>query len=344
MNAAAGHDPYCTAGCASVASDGIWRNVLRLLMLYALVLSTGLVMAQPYPTKPVRLVVPFSPAGVADFIGRVTAEKLGQRLGQNVVIFNRDGGGSVVGTELVARSTPDGYTVLLVSSAFTMNAAVSRQAPFDVRRDFAPIGLVFEGPGVLVAHPSVPANSVQDLVAYARANPGKLRYGSSGVGSVINLVTELFKYQAKVDITHVPYKGVAPAVVDLVGGQIEMVMAGISIATPLVKSGKLKALGITVRKRSPVLPDVRPISEQGLPDFESSTWYGLLAPAATPPAIVARLSTDLAQVINSADVRERFASQGGEARSSTREEFVALIDSELRRWQTVVKAAGLRAE
>jgi tripartite-type tricarboxylate transporter receptor subunit TctC len=344
MNAAAGHDPYCTAGCALVASDGIWRAALSLLMLYALVLSTGLVMAQPYPTKPVRLVVPFSPAGVADFIGRVTAEKLGQRLGQNVVIFNRDGGGSVVGTELVARSTPDGYTVLLVSSAFTMNAAVSRQSPYDVRRDFAPIGLVFEGPGVLVVHPSVPANSVQDLVAYARANPGKLRYGSSGVGSVINLVTELFKYQAKVDITHVPYKGVAPAVVDLVGGQIEMVMAGISIATPLVKSGKLKALGITVRKRSPVLPDVRPISEQGLPDFESSTWYGLLAPSATPPAIVARLSTDLAQVINSADVRERFASQGGEARSSTREEFVALIDSELRRWQTVVKAAGLRAE
>ena len=344
MNAAAGHNPYCTVGCALVASDGIWRNVLRLLMPYALVLSTGLVMAQPYPTKPVRLVVPFSPAGVADFIGRVTAEKLGQRLGQNVVIFNRDGGGSVGGTELVARSTPDGYTVLLVSSAFTMNAAVSRQSPFDVRRDFAPIGLVFEGPGVLVVHPSVPANSVQDLVAYARANPGKLRYGSSGVGSVINLVTELFKYQAKVDITHVPYKGVAPAVVDLVGGQIEMVMAGISIATPLVKSGKLKALGITVRKRSPVLSDVRPISEQGLPDFESSTWYGLLAPSATPPAIVARLSTDLAQVINSADVRERFASQGGEARSSTREEFVALIDSELRRWQTVVKAAGLRAE
>ena len=312
------------------------------MLLWASVSSV--LSAQPYPTKPVRLVVPYSPAGVADLIGRVTAEKLGQRLGQNVVVFNREGGGSVVGTELVARATPDGYTLLLASTALTMNAAVSRKPPFDVQRDFAPVGLVFEGPGVLVVHPSVQANSVQELIAYARANPGKLRYGSSGVGGVINLATELFKHQAKVDITHVPYKGVAPAVVDLIGGQIEMVVAGISIAVPMVKSGKLKALGITSRKRSPVLPDVRPIAEQGLPEYESSTWYGIFAPAATPQVILARLNTDLVQIANSTDVRERFASQGGEARASTREEFAALIATDLRRWQTVVKAAGLRAE
>jgi tripartite-type tricarboxylate transporter receptor subunit TctC len=300
--------------------------------------------SQSYPTKPVRLVVPYSPAGVADIIGRVIAEKLGQRLGQNVVVFNREGGGSVVGTELVAKSTADGYTLLLASTAVTMNAAVNRKSPYDIQRDFAPVGLVFEGPGVLVVHPAVQANSVQELIALARANPGKLRYGSSGVGGVINLVTELFKHQAKVDITHVPYKGVAPAVVDLIGGQIELVIAGISIAVPQVKSGKLKALGITSRQRSPVLPEVRPIAEQGLPDFETSTWYGVFAPAATPPAIVKRLNSELVQAANSAEVRERFASQGGEARSSTREAFVALIDSDLRRWQTVVKAAGLRAE
>ena len=304
----------------------------------------GAAQAQPYPTKPVRLVVPYSPAGVADIIGRVISEKMGQRLGQNVVVFNREGGGSVVGTELVAKSTPDGYTLLLASTALTMNAAVSRRTSYDTQRDFAPIGLVFEGPGVLVVHPSMAANSVQELVAHARAHPGKLRYGSSGVGGVINLATELFKHQAKVDITHVPYKGVAPAVVDLVGGQIEMVIAGISIATPLVKSGKLKALGITIRKRSPVLPDVRPIAEQGLPDFESSTWYGVFAPAATPLPVLTRLSSDLVQIVSSADVRERFANQGGEARSSTRAEFIALVDSDLRRWQAVVKAAGLRAE
>ena len=316
------------------------------LPLAAMLLIAGAVQAQTqgYPVRPVRLVVPYSPAGVADIIGRVVAEKLGQRLGQNVVVFNREGGGSVVGTELVAKATPDGYTLLLASTALTMNAAVSRQSPYDVRRDFAPIGLVFEGPGVLVVHPSLPANSVQELVAYARANPGKLRYGSSGVGGVINLVTELFKHQAKVNILHVPYKGVAPAVVDLVGGQIEMVMAGISIAVPLAKSGKLKALGITSRKRSPVLPDVRPIAEQGLPDYESSTWYGVFAPSGTPTAVLAKLNQDLTQATNSPEVRERFANQGGEARSSTREEFAALIEQDLRRWLTVVKAAGLRAE
>ena len=297
-----------------------------------------------YPTKPVRLVVPYSPAGVADFIGRITAEKLAQRLGQNVVVFNREGGGSVVGTELVAKSTPDGYTLLLASTALTMNAAVTRKPSYDVLRDFAPLGLVFEGPGVLVVHPSVPANNVQELIAHARANPGKLRYGSSGVGGVINLVTELFKVQAKADILHVPYKGVAPAVVDLIGGQIEMVIAGISIAVPQVKSGKLKALGITSRKRSPVLPDVRPIADQGLPEYESSTWYGVFAPAGTPQAIQVRLSADLAQGGGSADVRERFASQGGEARTSTREEFATLIRTDLQRWQTVVKVAGLRVE
>ena len=317
------------------------RMILSLAVAW---LAAGAAHAQGYPVRPVRLVVPYSPAGVADIIGRVVAEKLGQRLGQNVVVFNREGGGSVVGTELVAKATPDGYTLLLASTALTMNAAVSRQSPYDVRRDFAPIGLVFEGPGVLVVHPSLPANSVQELVAYARANPGKLRYGSSGVGGVINLVTELFKHQAKVNILHVPYKGVAPAVVDLVGGQIEMVMAGISIAGPLAKSGKLKALGITSRKRSPVLPDVRPIAEQGLPDYESSTWYGVFAPSGTPTAVLAKLNQDLTQATNSPEVRERFANQGGEARSSTREEFAALIEQDLRRWLTVVKAAGLRAE
>ena len=354
-----GCNPYCAVCVASFPRNNIRRNALRLLTPYGCMflvvvfsIFTGGALAQPtstssgqaYPTKPVRLVVPYSPAGVADLIGRVTAEKLGQRLGQNMVVFNREGGGSVVGTELVAKSTADGYTLLLASTALTMNAAVTRKPSYDVQRDFAPIGLVFEGPGVLVVHPSVPANSVQELVAHARANPGKLRYGSSGVGGVINLVTELFKHQAKVDIMHVPYKGVAPAVVDLVGGQIEMVMAGISIAAPLAKSGKLKALGITSRKRSPVLPEVRPIAEQGLPEYESSTWYGVFAPTATPPAILARLSTDLVQVANSAEVRERFASQGGEARSSTRDEFAALIAADLRRWQTVVRAAGLRAE
>ncbi len=316
---------------------------MRIVFCSALLLL-NVANAQMYPTKPVRVVVPYAPAGVADILGRVIAEKLGQRLSQNVVVFNREGGGSTVGADLVAKSTPDGYTLLIASTALTMNAAVSRKMPYDVQRDLAPLSLVFEQPGVLVVHPSVAANSVQELIAFARANPGKLRYGSSGVGSVINLVTELFKHQAKVDLTHVPYKGVAPAMVDLVGGQIELVVSGITNAVPLVKSGKLKALGITSRKRSAVLPEVRPIVEQGLPDFETSTWYGLFAPAATPQNILVRLNSELVNIVGTMEVRDRFAHQGGEARATTREAFGTLIARDLRTWQTVVAAAGLRAE
>ena len=316
----------------------------RILLVVVFVCTASVATAQDYPTKPVRMVVPYAPSGVADILGRVVSERLGQRLGQTVVVFNREGGGSAVGADLVAKATPDGYTLLIASTALTMNAAVSRKMAYDVKRDLAPLSLVFEQPAVLVVHPSVAANSVQELVAFARANPGKLRYGSSGVGSVINLVTELFKYQAKVDLIHVPYKGVAPAMVDLVGGQIELVMSGITNAVPLVKAGKLKALGVTSRKRAGVLPDVRPIVEQGLPEYETSTWYGVFAPAATPSRILVRLNAELVQIAGSADVRERFANQGGEARSTTREEFAALIDRDLRRWQTVVAVAKLRAE
>ena len=317
---------------------------MRFITAMLLPAVASLSYAQSYPVRPVRLVVPYSPAGVADIIGRTVAEQLGKRLNQTVVVFNRDGGGSIVGTELVAKSTADGYTLLLASAAITMNAAVIRKLPFDVLRDFAPVSLVSEGPGVLVVHPAVPANSVQELVAHAKANPGRLRYGSSGVGGVINLATELFKHQARVDITHVPYKGVAPAVVDLIGGQIEMVLAGISIAAPQVKSGKLKALGISVRKRSPLLPEVRPIAEQGLPDYESSTWYGIFAPAATPQTVLTRLNSELVYMAGLPEVRERFIGQGGEARASSRAEFAGLVERDLARWRLVVAAAGIKVE
>lgn len=313
-------------------------------LLLAAGLWAGAAAAQSYPVRPVRLVVPFPPAGVADIVARVIAERLGQRLGQNVVVFNREGGGSSVGIELVARSTADGYTLLIASSALTINAAVTRKPTYDAQRDFAPISLVFEQPGVLTVSPVLPVNSVQELVAYARANPGKLRYGSSGVGSVINLVSELFKHQAKIDIVHVPYKGVAPAMIDLAGGQIEMVISGATNAVPLVKSGKVKALGVTSRKRMAALPEVRPIAEQGLPDFETSTWYGILAPAAVAPDILARLNRDIVQIVGASDVRERFAAQGGEARGTTREEYAAQIARDMRTWRQVVQSAGLRAE
>ena len=300
--------------------------------------------SQSYPNKPIRLVVPYAPAGVADIVARLMGEKLGQRLGQTIVVFNREGGGSNVGAELVAKSSPDGYTLLIASTALTMNAALTHKIPYDLQRDLAPVGVVFEQPGVMVVHPSVAANNVQELIAYAKTHPGKLRYGSSGVGGVINLVSELFKYQAKIDLTHVPYKGVAPAMVDLVGGQIDMVISGITNAVPLVKIAKIKALAVTSRKRALILPEVQPLCEQGLPDYETSTWYGIFAPSGTPPLIVKRLNDELSKILVQNDVKDRFAHQGGEVRSGSPEEFRALITQNLSTWKKLVAAAGLKAE
>jgi tripartite-type tricarboxylate transporter receptor subunit TctC len=300
--------------------------------------------SQSYPNKPIRLVVPYAPAGVADIVARLMGEKLGQRLGQTIVVFNREGGGSNVGAELVAKSSPDGYTLLIASTALTMNAALTHKIPYDLQRDLAPVGVVFEQPGVMVVHPSVAANNVQELIAYAKTHPGKLRYGSSGVGGVINLVSELFKYQAKIDLTHVPYKGVAPAMVDLVGGQIDMVISGITNAVPLVKIAKIKALAVTSRKRALILPEVQPLCEQGLPDYETSTWYGIFAPSGTPPLIIKRLNDELSKILVQNDVKDRFAHQGGEVRSGSPEEFRALITQNLSTWKKLVAAAGLKAE
>ncbi len=300
--------------------------------------------SQSYPNKPIRLVVPYAPAGVADIVARLMGEKLGQRLGQTIVVFNREGGGSNVGAELVAKSSPDGYTLLIASTALTMNAALTHKIPYDLQRDLAPVGVVFEQPGVMVVHPSVAANNVQELIAYAKTHPGKLRYGSSGVGGVINLVSELFKYQAKIDLTHVPYKGVAPAMVDLVGGQIDMVISGITNAVPLVKIAKIKALAVTSRKRALSLPEVQPMCEQGLPDYETSTWYGIFAPSGTPPLIIKRLNDELSKILVQNDVKDRFAHQGGEVRSGSPEEFRALITQNLSTWKKLVAAAGLKAE
>jgi len=204
--------------------------------------------------------------------------------------------------------------------------------------------VVSEQNGVMVVHPSVAANNVQELIAYAKTHPGKLRYGSSGVGGVINLVSELFKYQAKIDLTHVPYKGVAPAMVDLVGGQIDMVISGITNAVPLVKIAKIKALAVTSRKRALILPEVQPLCEQGLPDYETSTWYGIFAPSGTPPLIVKQLNDELSKILVQNDVKDRFAHQGGEVRSGSPEEFRALITQNLSTWKKLVVAAGLKAE
>ena len=306
--------------------------------------NAGAAFAQTYPTKPIRMVVPYAPGGPADLIGRLLAERLSQSLGQPVVVLNKDGAGTIIGTDYAAKSTPDGYTLLLNSTAIVMNSAQGRKLPYDLQRDLMPLSIYYVQPNVLVVHPSIKATSVKELIAYAKANPGKLRYGSSGIGAVIHLYTELFARTAGVTLTHVPYKGVAPAMIELLGGQIDMMFTGIAVVVPHVTSGKLRALGITTKERSALLPDVAPLAEQGLPGFDVKTWYGLFVPAHTPKAIVDRLYGEISKIAAARDFRERLAGLGGEAAEIGPDAFKAQIARELKTWQQTIKAANIRIE
>ncbi|HEV7390715.1 MAG TPA: tripartite tricarboxylate transporter substrate binding protein [Burkholderiales bacterium] len=320
-----------------------WARIGR-VVLALLAAAVQAAVAQPYPNKPVRMVVPYAPGGVADIIARLLAERLSQNLGQPVVVLNKDGAGTIIGTDYAAKSTADGYTLLLTSTAIVMNSSAGRKLPYDLQRDLTPLTIFYVQPNVLVVHPSTKAASVKDLIAYAKANPRKLRYGSSGVGAVIHLYTELFASTAGIALTHVPYKGVAPAMVDLVAGQIDMMFSGILNAVPNVSAGRLRALGITTRERSSMLPDVAPIAEQGLPGFDVRTWYGLYVPARTPRTIMERLHGDVAKIAATPDFRERLASHGGEAVAIGPDAFKAQADRELQIWTRTIQTANIRIE
>ena len=314
------------------------------LLAAALALQIAPAPAQDFPTKPMRIIVPFSPGGPADLLGRIIGEKLQLSLGQPVVVHNKAGAGTILGVDLAAKSSPDGYTLLLGNVAMIINASTGRRLPYDTLKDLAPVSLVFTQPLVLVLSPSVPIASVKDLITYARTNPGKLKYGSSGVGTSIHLTTELFRTAVAVELTHVPYKGVAPAMTDLLGARIDMMFPGIAPALPHVKSGKLKALALTSKQRSSVLPDVPTLAESGVANFESVGWYGVLVPSGVPAKIVTRLNKELVSVMTMPDVRERLASQGGEAVSSTRERFAAFMRAELKKWTGIIRSTNIRVE
>jgi putative tricarboxylic transport membrane protein len=299
---------------------------------------------QAYPNKPVRMIVPYAPGGVADIVARLLAERLSPSLGQPVVVLNKDGAGTIIGTDYAAKATPDGYTLLLTSTAIVMNTSAGRKLPYDLVRDLRPLSIFYVQPNVLVVHPGVKATSVKDLVAYAKSNPRKVRYGSSGVGAVIHLYTELFATTAGISLTHVPYKGVAPAMIDLVAGQIEMMLSGILNAVPNVNAGKLRALGISTLERSSILPDVPPIAEQGLPGFDVKTWYGLYVPAHTPKAIMDRLHGEIAKIAAIPDFRERLVGHGGEAVAIGPDAFKAQTERELQIWTTTIRTANIRIE
>ena len=316
------------------------RRALRLLGILLTTASVTHAFAQSgYPSRPIRIVVPNSAGGTADTIARLLAQGLTERLGRPVLVENRPGAGTIIGTEIVARAPADGYTLLMSPSTLAINPATYKKLPYDALRDFAPISQFASIPSVLVVHPSVPAKSIKELIALAKARPGELLYASPGHGTIPHLTMELFASMAKVRMLHVPYKGAAPARIDLTAGRV-------SAATIIayVPDGKLRALGVTSARRSAAVPNIPTIAETGLPDFELVQWYGLLAPAGTPREIIARLHKETGAVLHAADIRDHLAKNGGDVVASSPDEFVAFLKAETIKMAKLVKAAGIQPE
>jgi len=321
------------------------RRYWLMTVMLGLLLAAGAALAQQrYPTRPIRLIVPFPPGGAVDVIGRIVVTGLPERLGQQVVVDNRGGANAIIGTELAAHAAPDGYTLLIVPAGHAITPSVTRKLPYDSVKSFASIGLVGNGAYVLVIHPSLPAKTVSEFVALAKARPGQLNYASTGHGNATHLAGELFKVLAGIDMVNVYYKGGGPALTDLIGGQVSAFFAGVASGSAQIKSGKVRALGVTTARRTTALPDVPTIAEAGVPGYEVDGWYGLLAPAATPPDIIARLNRDLATVLASADMKERLLAAGIDARASTPAEFRDRIVRDIARWSEVVKKAKIAVE
>ncbi|HEV8554106.1 MAG TPA: tripartite tricarboxylate transporter substrate binding protein [Casimicrobiaceae bacterium] len=300
--------------------------------------------AKDYPNKPIRFIVPYPPAGGTTIVARILAEPLAAALGQPIIIDNHGGAAGNLGTDIAAKAAPDGYTILFTLSSHTINPKLYEKLPFDVEKDFVPISLAALIPQILVAHPSVPVNNVGELIALAKREPGKLNYASVGTGSPGHIAGELFKLKAGVDIVHIPYKGGGPAVTDTLGGQVQLLFVSIPAALQYVKAGRLKALAVTSDKRSEAAPDIPTIAESGVPDCIVNSWYGALAPAKTPPAIVAKLQAAFAKVLAQPEVKDKLFLQGAEAASSTSAEFDRRIRDELKQWEYVIREAKIKAE
>jgi tripartite-type tricarboxylate transporter receptor subunit TctC len=301
--------------------------------------------AQSYPVKPVRIVAPFAPGSTIDIIGRIISPRLSEALGQPVLVENRPGAGGAVGMDAVAKASPDGHVLVIGAlGPMAMNPALYPKTPFDPVRDFAAVTLLATGPVVIAVHPSVPAKSVKELVELARRNPGKLDFGSPGVGTSPHLTGELLKMLTGADIVHVPYKGNAEAITDVVSGRVSIVFTGVPPVVALAKAGRVRLLATTGRSRMPALPDVPTIAEAGLPGAQVLIWYGVAAPAAVPKDVVARLNREIVKVMQMPDIRERFMQQGIDPETSTPEQFARLIRDEYARWTKVIVAAGIKLE
>ena len=299
--------------------------------------------AQDYPTKPVKLIVPFPPGGSNDVVGRMIALQLSDRLGQQVVVDNRGGAGGIIGTEAASKAAPDGYTLLIISIAHAVSPWLYK-LQYDPIKSFVPVSILASGPNVLVVHPSLGVHSVTELIALAKEKPGQLNYASAGIGSFQHLGGELFKLTAGIDMVHVPYKGGGPAMTDVLGGYTKIMFSSMVQTTPFVLNGQLRALGTSGAKRNPALPDVPTIAEAGLPGYEATNWWGVVAPAGTPPEIVEKLHTEIAAVQESPKTKEQFAAQGADIVQMTSAEFGIFIEKEINKWERVVKEAGIKAE
>jgi tripartite-type tricarboxylate transporter receptor subunit TctC len=319
-------------------------TVRRMLLAAALAFAAASASAQTYPSKPIRWIVPFPPGGSTDLLARVVGQKLTESWGQQVVVENRGGAGGTLGAAEAARAAPDGYTLLMGAIHHTIATSAYPKLPYDFQRDFAPITVVAIVPNVLVVNPSVPAKTVKELIAYAKANPGKLTYGSAGMGTAHHLIGEVFNSRAGVDILHVPYKGSAPAVADLIGGQVSMMYDTVASCLPHVKAGKIRALAVATANRSSALPDIPTISDAALPGFEVTTWFGALAPAKTPKEIVSRLNGEMVKILNLPDVRKRLLDSGAEPVGNTPEQMAAQIRKETEEFAKIVKQAKIVAE
>jgi len=288
--------------------------------------------------------VAFAAGGGTDLIGRMLAQKLSAAWGQQVVVENRAGGGSVIGTEVVARSAPDGYYLLLATTPFTTNAALLPKLPYDSLQDFAPVSLVVSAPLIVVVHPSLPVRSVKDLVAVARARPGQLSFATSGNGGPQHLAGELFKSMARIDMLHIPYKGGAPAVVDIVGGQVQVGFSSLLSSLSFVKSGRLRPIAVTSVQRSAIMPNLPTIAESGYPGYETTTWWGILVRAGTPPAVISTLNAELARTLNSSDIKERLAAEGAEAVVSSPSAFATFLQEEIERVRKLSKFTEIKLD
>jgi tripartite-type tricarboxylate transporter receptor subunit TctC len=321
-----------------------WRKfmVLPSACVLACALAAGAV-AQQYPARPIRLIVPFPPGGSNDIVARLIGAQLTERLGKSVVVDNRGGAGGTIGTEAAVRSQPDGYTLLVISVAYAYNPSLYKLT-YDPLNAISPVAMMGTGPNALAVHPSLPAKSVKELIALAKARPGEIIYASAGIGTFQHLSSELFKLMAGVNMLHVPFKGGGPATISVVAGQSQVSIGSLIQTLPHIRTGKLRALGVGGTKRSATLPEVPTIAEAGVPRYEASNWWGIVAPAGTPPAIVKQLNGEIGGILNSPDVRKWFASEGAEPVSRTPEEFGQWIRTEMDKWGKVVKQAGIKAE